>query len=430
MGKQLLGGDGAVSGGRAPAPRRSGAGARLAATSVVLLLLAASLAYAQFGVGTGQQWTAFDDPQGRFSLRVPPDWTFQADQSSDSVFVFYGPGNYDVFYLQFIHPATPSGTLAAEAAANLDLLRGPSGVPGFQLVSAPGAGVLAGKEASFFVYSFTAEGVNLVEGRGLVPFEDQILVLAFSDKASRFNGQVATFNAVMESLSLQETARSAQSGFGFGVGAGGQQGASAAAGTVPTLPVTSPSAPPTFPTAPGAAGTTYTSPGGYYRFTVPQGWELWEEQSTARGDAIEPYHGVVPFGPRSTVKSLFLWDYFDEWTQRGSQYEILMVVFDNVPVTLQEALEAVKDNVMGEYAFVYTVSTNRTRIGGQAGVAADIVVRPNYTEPWTMFDQWYKTVTFYALKPASTLFLWVIPKEIENHPDVAAAMESFQWLGR
>src|SRR5690606_41897771 len=41
-----------------------------------------------------------------------------------------------------------------------------------------------------------------------------------------------------------------------------------------------------------AAAGVFTSPGGFYRFVVPEGWELWEEQASARGDAIEPWNGV------------------------------------------------------------------------------------------------------------------------------------------
>lgn len=425
--------------GRGNLPGRHSRVPRLPLAAFVLLLAYASLASAQFGTGMGQDWTIFDDPQGRFSLRIPPGWTFQPDMSDDDLFVFYGTGDHDLLFVELVSPATPSGQPAAEAQEALRFLSGPSGPAGFQLVSAPTAGSLAGKEASFIVYGYREGGVSLLEGRAFVQYDGRLLSVAFADEAVRFNNQVPTFNAVMQTLVLHETARPQAPAAGFGVGAGLEggpaSGMAGVAGGVPSgqaagaspVPVAFPSAP---GTPPGPTGGYYTSPGGHYRFAVPGDWELWEEQSTARGDAIEPWHGVLPFGSRSTTKSLFLWDYFDEWEQKGAQYEILLAVIDNVPVTVQQALEELKNNVMGQYAYIYTVSTRRARLGGQAGVAADIVVRPNYTEPWSAVDLWYRTVTFYALKSGSTFFVWVIPKEIEDNPVVVAAMESFEWLGR
>src|SRR5690606_38230385 len=116
----------------------------------------------------------------------------------------------------------------------------------------------------------------------------------------------------------------------------------------------------------------------------------------------------------------------DEWEQKGAQFEMVMAVVERVPGTQNEALEALKDHVMGASANVYTTTSRRVRIGNQTGVAADIVVRPGMVEPWSTLSQWYRTVTFSTFKQGDTVFIWVIPKEIEEHPAVVQALGSFQ----
>lgn len=388
----------------------------LALAALTLTLAAADMAGAQFGVGLRQEWTDFHDPMGRFALRVPPGWTYQADVSTDSFSVFYGTGDHDLFYVEILEPTSGTADPAVQAQDALRRYSGPDGLPRFQVISQPTAGSLAGTEASFIVYSYTdADGTLIVEGRAFVEHHGQVFTLAFADEARKFDGQVPLFNTVMESLTLTETPPARQVGASFGVGSSSPTQASE-------------------PVPPSSAAATdgfiYTSPGGFYRFAVPEGWELWEEQATSRGDAIEPWNGVVLWSGRPMTKTLFLWDYFDEWEQKGAQFEMVMAVVERVPGTQNEALEALKDHVMGASASVYTTTSRRVRIGSQTGLAADIVVRPGMVEPWSTVSQWYRTVTFYTFKQGDTVFIWVIPKEIEEHLVVAQAMGSFQWLER
>lgn len=390
-----------------------------ALTVVAVVLAVATVASAQFGVGLRQEWTDFRDPFGRFTLRVPPGWTYQPDASTNEFFVFYGPATHDLFYLEILPPGSGTAVPAVQAQDALRRYSGPDGLRNFQVLSQPTPGTLSDKEASFIVYSYTdSDGASIVEGRAFVDHGGQVMTLAFADEASRFDNQVPVFNEVMESLTLLEVPRIPAVGTGFGVGS-----SSPAPSIVPLTPSGGDGEQP-------SSGAFYTSPGGFYRFIVPEGWELWEEQATSRGDTIEPWNGVVLWSGRPMTKTLFLWDYFDEWEQKGAQYEIVLAVVENVPGTLNQVLETMKDHVMGEHANVYATSTRRARIGGQTGVAADIVVRQGMVEPWSVVSQWYRTVTFYASKQGNTVFLWVIPKEIEGHPTVGQAMESFQWLGR
>lgn len=400
----------------------------LAATAWLVLavfasvLTAATAASAQFGVGLRQEWTDFRDPVGRFTLRVPPGWTYQDDMSTNDFFVFYGPGTHDLFYLELLTPGSGTTNPAAQAQDALRRYSGPDGLRNFRVLSTPTPGSLSGKEASFIVYAYTdSDGSSMVEGRAFVDHGGQVLTLAFADEASRFDQQVPVFNDIMASLNLLEVPRIPAVGTGFGVGSSGP--------VLPSVPAISSTAETDEPGA--AAGSPYyTSPGGSYRFVVPDGWELWEEQATSRGDTIEPWNGVVLWRGKPMTKTLFLWDYFDEWEQKGAQYEIVLAVVENVPGTLDDALATLKNNVMGEHARIYTTSTRRARIGGQTGVAADIVVREGMVEPWSVVSQWYRTVTFYTFKQGSTVFLWVVPKDVERHPSVVQAMESFQWLAR
>lgn len=389
--------------------------------TLALLLAAAGLASAQFGAGPGQQWTTFDDPAGRFSLDVPPGWSYQAHLSTDTVFRFYGSGAYDLFYVQFMVPA--SGT-AAPAAQAQDLVRrfssGPEALPGFQVVSQPAPGTLGGKEASFVVYSFSGEGgITRVEGRAFVEHRGQVLTIAFSDEASLFSDKVPVFNAVLESVVLHEAAQAPL--FGAGLGTGGTSAGQAAA-TGPVSVAFGPAATET------AAAGVFTSPGGFYRFVVPEGWELWEEQASARGDAIEPWNGVQLWTGRPLTKTLFIWDYFDELEQKGQQLEIVLLVAENAPGTLDQSLETLKRNMAGEWSHIYQWETQRARIAGQNGVTGRLTVGSLYTEPWTLEDAWWKQFTAYAFKQGTTLFVWLIPAEVEYHPAVVEAVGSLEWL--
>lgn len=399
-------------------------------TGLVALCLLATVSMAvsaQFGVGIQQAWTDFHDPLGRFSLSVPPGWTYQDAVSTDDFFVFYGPGAADLFYLEILRPTSVASTPTAVAQDAIQHYAGPDGLEDFQVITPPSDGVLANQEASFIVYTYHGgSGSQIVEGRAFALHGGLVYSLAFADSAAKFDASVPVFNQVMESLKLMQpaAAQPAQPGAGFGLPQGSSQQANSPTtdqavkiGTIQTVQ-----------DPPPAGSEVYTSPGDLYRFSPPAGWELWEEQSSMRGDEIEPWNGVFNWDKPMT-KTLFIWDYFDEWEQTGAQYEIVLAVIHNVAGTLNNALESLKDAVMGN-TVTYTVETTRVRIGTQPGLSAQIVVRPGYTEPWSMDNQWHKTVTFFALKQGLNFFVWAIPNEIVDHPDVVAAMESFEWLVR
>lgn len=130
------------------------------------------------------------------------------------------------------------------------------------------------------------------------------------------------------------------------------------------------------------------------------------------------------------TKSLFIWDYFDEWLQTGGQYDVVMAVIENVPGTQADAVEALKNAVTGSNAHMYTTETERVRLGAHPALAVQIVVRPGMTEPWTMGIPWHRDVTFFVMKQGTTLFLWAVPSDLRDAPQLAAAVDSFQWIGR
>lgn len=395
------------------------------------LLVVAHGAHAQFGTGLEAPWTDFHDPAGRFSLRVPPGWSYQPDVSDDAFFVWYGTGDYDLFYLEVLAPVASATTPAAQAQQAVARYSGPNGLDGFRLISGPGAGSLSGREASFIVYAYRDQaGTPLTEGRAFVLYEDRVVTLAFAEASSQFEGKVPQFNGILESLQLHERA-----GAGPGLGMGPAFGTTAAAAPAAPPQASSQTAAPAAPAPQPVPETamepgSYTSPGGFYRLTVPAGWQLWEEQSTRRGEAIEPWHGLFPWPGRPMTKTLFVWDYFDEWEQTGSQVDILLGVIENVPGSLTDALQAMTERVAGPNHLLYTVETSRIRIGTSAGVAARIVVRPGRVEPWSQGDPWFKDVTFYALKHGTTFFVWVVPDEVVHAPEVQEALASFRWTGQ
>lgn len=180
---------------------------------------------------------------------------------------------------------------------------------------------------------------------------------------------------------------------------------------------------------PGGA-FVYDSPGRFYRLTVPSGWDLWEEQATARGDAIEPWHSLLNWPGKPVTKSLFIWDHFDEWLQTGAQYEIVAAVIENVSGTQAEAVEQLTNVAAGASAATYLGNTERIRLGAEAAFAVKIGVRPGRTELWSEGPPWHRDITFYVLKRGTMLFVLAVPDAIVGSDELTAVLQSFVWLGR
>lgn len=359
--------------------------------SVVTLILALTFAAnAQFAAGMQAVSTQFHDPDGRFTLTVPAGWTYQPDESEPDFYVFFGPGSYDLFYLEVFDLPDAGATPIDLAYDTIEYYSGPYGLEDFQIVVPPTPGELGGKPAAFLVFSDTdIDGTPIIEGRAITIHGGKELALAFADHADLFEASTPTFNAVMASLELHETASASTD-----------------------------------------SSADYTSPDGHFTFLPPDGWELWEEQSTRRGDQIEPWHTLFEWPSRPMSKSLFIWDYFDEWEQVGAQYEIVLAVIDNVPGALNQSIETLVRQIAGTNAHIYTASNSRARIGNQTGMAVEVVARPGMVEPWSLGVPWFREHTFYVIKQGVTLFVWAVPSEIVDMPEVAAALESFRWVAR
>lgn len=386
---------------------------RILVVVAALALFVSSAAHAQFAAGLQTASTSFQDPDGRFTLTLPSGWSYQPDKSEPSFLVFFGPGSHDLFFVEVLdvsHTGATPVDLAHDAVA---LYSGPNGLEGFEIVAAPAPGQLGGKDAAFMVYSYDdGAGTAVIEGRAMTIYQDKVFTLAFADRADLFEASTATFNAVMSSFTLHETASIPQSGISFGSLALSPGSHGETADT----------------THPPTSSTSYTSPDGHYSFLPPEGWELWEEQSTRRGDQIEPWHTLFEWSGRPMSKSLFIWDYFDEWEQVGAQYEIVFAVIDNVPGALSQSIDTLVRQITGANATIYTASNSRVRIGDQNGMAVKIVARPGMVEPWSLGVPWFRQHTFYVLKQGVTLFVWAFPNEIVDLPEVTSALESFRWV--
>ena len=409
----------------------SRASLRVALGTLLTLILAVNAASAQFSVGLGQAWSEFHDPSGRFTMSVPPGWVYQADQSTDAFFVFYGTGDYDLFYLEVLEPAS-AGTAMDQARAAAERYSGPRGLSNFALLQAPYTGQLAGKEASFMVYSYSdSTGVRMVEGRAFVVHGGKVFTLAFADVAERFDASVPTFNGVIQALRLHEPAPAA-TGFGLGFGATSSATTSAAApaSPAPAAPAPSVTAAPAAPAPSAAASGIYTSPDRRFQLAPPADWDLWEEQSTARGDYIEPWESLFNWPGKPMTKVLFIWDYFDSWRQVGAQYEVVLGVIDDLPGSLSQAVETLKNQITGNLSHIYAAQTGRARIGNQTGLEVRIAARPGMTEPWSAGPLWFKDYTFYTFKQGNAFFVWAVPTEAVDIPAVKSALDSFRWNGQ
>lgn len=404
--------------------------------SFSLILSSGASVSAQFAATFQTTSTRFDDPDGLFSLTLPEGWSYQPDESGPGFHLFYGPVGWDLFFAEFLDLPHAGATALEVAESIVAHYAGPDGLENFSIIAPPGAGQLGGKPAVFTVYTYNEAGETIIEGRVVVIHGGGALSLAFSDRADLFQGSVPVFDAVLYSVVLHEPVAPAPTGVTFGGLAlsPGALGAAAGDGSGGSSASTSSSgggsAPATGPGSQNATARVYTGPDGHYTFVPPAGWELWEEQSTRRGDSIEPWNTLLNWPGRPVSKSLFIWDYFDEWEQRGAQYEIVLAVIDNVPGALGQSVDTLVRQIAGDNAHIYTASNTRMRIGDQNGMAVQVVVRPGMVEPWSLGIPWFRQHTFYVVKQGVTLFVWAVPTEIVNLPEVAAALESFRWTAR
>lgn len=404
--------------------------------SFAVVVGAAVPAGAQFASGLVAASTPFDDPDGLFSLTLPAGWSYQPDDSGPGFRLFYGPVGWDIFYVESLELPHPQATALEVVQSIVAHYESPDGLEGFQMIARPAPGQLGGKPAVFTVYAYDEAGEPIIEGRGVVVHAGVALTLAFSDRADLFEASTPAFNAVMESLVLHEPAAAAPAGFTFGnvaLPSGLEGGISGGTGGITGTGPGSGGTGAGGNTGTGAAGGdagVYTGPSGHFTFVPPAGWELWEEQSTRRGDPIEPWHTLLDWPGRPVSKSLFIWDYFDEWEQVGAQYEIVLAVIENVPGALNQSIDTLVRQIAGANAHIYTASNSRERIGNQTGMAVQVTVRPGLVEPWSLGIPWFREHTFYTLKQGLTLFVWVVPNEIVDLPEVAAALESFRWVAR
>lgn len=388
------------------------------ALTLMFVVVSSAGSFAQFGLSAP---SAFVDPDGFFSLQVPAGWTYQADDSEAGFALFYGPGSYDLFYVEMIGAGAVPLTPEAQARAALEQYAG-RGLSGFRIVSQPASGTLSGREASFIVYSYVdSSGIAMTEGRAFVISGSDVYTIAFADAADRFDDNVAVFNSVLNSFALTAPASPVPGAAGFGAGV---RGTGTAASAAPAPP---------FGAASGAGffgSGSYTDPGGRFSMTVPDGWELWEEQWTGRGDAVEPWHSLLDWPGKPMSKTLFIWDFFDEWLQTGAQYEIVAAVIDDVPGTQADAVEQLVNAAAGSQAATYEGVTRRVRLGAEAAFAVKIGVRPGRTALWSEGPPWHRDITFFMLKRDGSLFVLAVPDAIVDGIELTEVLESFAWHAR
>ena len=75
---------------------------------------------------------AFSDPTGLYSTFIPERWIFQAHQSTSSLTVFYGEGDWDILYFELLGQV-PDTSAQALAERSLKLYQEPGGLEQFHL---------------------------------------------------------------------------------------------------------------------------------------------------------------------------------------------------------------------------------------------------------------------------------------------------------
>lgn len=95
------------------------------AITIVLAIVCSS------GVGLGQTFT-LTDPLNLYSTAIWDQWVFQAHQSTQSMIVFYGEGDFDLLYIETLEGVFDS-SVQEFAERSLKLYQEPGGLRGFVL---------------------------------------------------------------------------------------------------------------------------------------------------------------------------------------------------------------------------------------------------------------------------------------------------------
>ncbi|MCK9525853.1 MAG: hypothetical protein M0R49_07990 [Limnochordia bacterium] len=125
---------------------------------VVLLLVSVH------GIGLAQTFT-FTDPTDLFTVLIPDNWVYQGHHSTPQVTVFYGGGDYDLFYVESLGK-TSDASVQELAERTLELYALPGGLEEFKLERPLHAKTVAGQWGLACAYTYIdGRGNSLVEYR-------------------------------------------------------------------------------------------------------------------------------------------------------------------------------------------------------------------------------------------------------------------------
>lgn len=370
-------------------------------TTVKTNSVTASSAVASFG-SLWDGWTRFDAANAWYSLYTPPNWSYQKDHSSEGFDVFYGPGEADLFWVETFTVDNPVTPVALLNNLFSQYQSGDNALTDFAVLQAPHAGMLDNVPAAFAVYRYTDDKWgDTIEGLGLAVLGSQVVVVTFSDSADSFSNQVPLFNQVLMGVRVHLTNASQEQGQ-----TKSQPPSSSNASQTVSPPNNQPVA------------NVYKDSAGRFSLSLPEGWEMWEYQATARGDKIDTQDGVFDW-PGNKSRVLFVWNGFDEVNQKPFQYEVQIVLIDGVGGTAEQAIRDLVSKA-DPSGLSNANEGIRVRIGNLTGMK--LVFHSNLQTELARYS------TIYAAKTGNTLVVVTFPKEA-NEAAINQVLSSFKWNG-
>lgn len=132
-----------------------------------------------------------------FSITVSPGWVYQIQESTETVMVFYGPGEQDLIYIENL------GLIVDQSAMDfaqrvIAIYEGTNGLPEFCIRQPITARELAGVSVAEVVYHYQGRQ-DIVEKRIFMIYNSQGISITYSNALEHYLANQTDFNNFLNS---------------------------------------------------------------------------------------------------------------------------------------------------------------------------------------------------------------------------------------
>ncbi|MCR4427127.1 MAG: hypothetical protein NUW23_13255 [Firmicutes bacterium] len=150
-------------------------------------------------VTTGLGFVEHTDSEMRFKLLLPKDWVYVPEQSLEGSWVFFGPNDQDLAYVE-IYEVPEFFTDSLDVSAAL-LERYEEDLHGFRLIAGPEAVRLGGSDGAVSVYSFvTSSGEAITAAEVTILVGPDAYTLTIQDSTEEFLLRLGAYETTASSF--------------------------------------------------------------------------------------------------------------------------------------------------------------------------------------------------------------------------------------